>query len=383
MLLPDYKFVILRTSRKKCVKIRLSTEVERITKEHIIMKKQMMILTAAIIGVLFTGCGSDPVQINVNIPTATVVTTVSNTAVTTEAVSAAETAAVTAVTESTVSTADTAAVLTVSEQTAAAQTTAAPAVKCPYSADDLVGEWSMPGTFGTRNNTMTVRPDGSVILRYAAGGTRFGKLRIDKEEHPDGTAGYWYSVYDDDNTAWIGFPCSTLPVSRIASGQDGEMEFVRVSLEDVAAEKMNNLTFLMKSMSGGGGDLETDANHTMTVDNQTYTLVTDSRFVINSLGKIAFERLLEETVSGSEYTHWKAVLDDSFRISEPDGQTYVITSKAHGYYTFETGHGVTITDLTDTSFTATTNDSNQLDGKGIAHFVFDGTNWKIKSYEFR
>ena len=31
------------------------------------MKKQMMILTAAMVGVLFTGCGSDPVQINVNI----------------------------------------------------------------------------------------------------------------------------------------------------------------------------------------------------------------------------------------------------------------------------------------------------------------------------
>ena len=253
----------------------------------------------------------------------------------------------------------------------------------PYSAADLTGEWSMPGTFGTRNNSMTVRSDGTVIMRYAAGGTRSGKLRIDKEEHPDGTAGYWYSVYDDDNTAWIGFPCGDLPVSRIASGQDGETEFVRISLADLAAEKMNNLTFLMQSMSGGGGDLETDPDRTMTVDNRTYTLVTDERFMISSLGKAAFERLLEETLSGNEYTEWKAMLEDSFLVSEPDGQTYVLTSEAHGYQTFETGSGVTVTEQTETSFTAATVDGNQLDGRGTAHFVFDGKNWTIESFEFR
>ena len=60
------------------------------------MKKQMMILTAAMIGVLFTGCGSDPVQINVNIPADTVTTAAAET-------TAAETAAaVTTVTETAV-----------------------------------------------------------------------------------------------------------------------------------------------------------------------------------------------------------------------------------------------------------------------------------------
>ena len=58
-----------------------------------------------------------------------------------------------------------------------------------YSADDLVGEWSAPGTFGTRNNSMTVRKDGSVIMRYAIGGTRRGKVRIDKAAYPDGSSG--------------------------------------------------------------------------------------------------------------------------------------------------------------------------------------------------
>ena len=334
------------------------------------MKKQMTILTAAMIGVLFTGCGSDPIQINVSIPSDTV------TSVTTE--TTAETAAVTTVTEIEIIAADTTAAQTVSEQTTAAPTTtAAPAAECPYSANDLVGEWSLPGTFGTRNNTLTVRKDGSVIMRYAAGGTRLGKVHIDPEEHPDGSVSYWYAFYDDERTPWISFACGEQPVNRISSGQDGEMQFVRVSLEDVAVEKMNNLTFLMKSLSGGG-DLETDPTRTVTDGNQTYTLVTDERFAINSLGKIAFERLLEENTSGAEYTHWKALLDDSFR-----DDAYILTSGAHGFHTFETAHGVTITDQTDTSFTATTNDSNQLDGTGTAHFVFDGTNWTIESYEFQ
>jgi hypothetical protein len=334
------------------------------------MKKQMMILTAAMIGVLFTGCGSDPVQINVNMQADT--TTI------TTGITTAETAAVTNVTESEVIAADTTAAQTVSEQTTAAQTTAAPKAECPYSADDLVGEWSMPGSFGTRNNTLTVRKDGSVIMRYAAGGTRFGKVRIDPEEHPDGSVSYWYAFCDNEAEPWISFACDAQPVDRISSGQDGEMQFVRISLADVAVEKMNNLTFLMKSMSGGGGDLATDPNRTVTDGNRTFTLVTDDRFAISSLGKIAFERLLEETVTGDAFTHWKGMLDDSFR-----EDAYILTSGAHGFYTFETAHGVTLSDQTDSSFTATTNDTSQLDGTGVAYFVFDGVNWTIERYEFQ
>ena len=332
------------------------------------MKTKMMFVTAVLMSLCLTACGEEPVQINVNmqadteIAAATGITTAETTAAVTETAAAA----------------DTTAAQTVSEQTTAVQTTAALKAECPYSADDLVGEWSMPGTFGTRNNTLTVRKDGSVILRYAAGGTRFGKARIDTEEHPDGSVSYWYAVYDDESTPWISFACGEQPVDRISSGQDGEMQFVRISLADVAVEKMNNLTFLMKSMSGGGGDLETDPTRTVTDGNQTYTLVTDDRFAISSLGKIAFERLLEETVTGDAFTHWKGMLDDSFR-----EDAYILTSGAHGFYTFETAHGVTLSDQTDSSFTATTNDTSQLDGTGVAYFVFDGVNWTIERYEFQ
>lgn len=338
------------------------------------MKHSMMILAAALMSLCMTACGTDNQHVD---------DALSDSAVTSQA---AETApAESAVTEAAVTEApaeNTAAAETeTAAQTDAVQTAASDAEPCRYSAADLVGEWAMPGTFGSRNNTMTVTADGSVILRYAAGGTRTGKLRIDREEHPDGTGSFWYSVYGDDNTAWIGFACAELPVNRIASGQDGEMEFVRVSLEDVAAEKMNNMNFLMRSMSGGGGDLATDPESTVTVDGQTYTRVTDERFAIGTLGKAAFERLLEETASGKTRTDWQKTIDAVF--TEQDGQTYVLTSGAHGFQTFETGHGVTITEQTETSFDAATKDENQLDGRGYAHFVFDGVNWTIESYEFR
>ena len=250
-----------------------------------------------------------------------------------------------------------------------------------YSADDLVGEWSAPGTFGTRNNAMTVRKDGSVIMRYAIGGTRRGKVRIDKAAYPDGSSGCRYLLCDDDNTAWLGFACGETPVNRLRSDQDDGIEFVRISLEDVAVEKMNNLTFLMKALSGGGGDLEIDRSRTVTAEGQTYALCTDARFAVGSLGKAAFKRLLEETVSGAEQKQWDDLLETS--CLEQDGLGYVIISEPHGFLTFETGSGVTITQQTETSFTAVTKDRNMVDGQGAANFVFDGTNWTIESYEFR
>ena len=341
------------------------------------MKKQMIIMTAALMSLCLTACGSDPVNINVSLADNT------TTSIAAETTSSETTAAVTETAAAAAQTEVSAAAQTDPAQTTAAQTTDAAKTACPYSADDLVGEWAMSGTFGTRTNSLTVRKDGTAIMRYGGGGTRSGKVRIDTEDHPDGSESYWYSICDTDNTAWISFACDKQPVNQISSGQDGGMQFIRISLEDVAAEKMNILTFLMKSLSGGAVDLATNANETMTADGQTYALVTDERFAINSLGKAAFERLLEETVTGAEYTRWKGIMDESFRVSEPDGSSYILTSNAHGYQSFETGSGVTITDQTDTSFTATTKDANQIDGRGVAHFVFDGINWTIESYEFQ
>lgn len=339
-------------------------------------------MTAALMSLCLPACGSDPVNINVSLADNTTTSIAAETTSSETTAAVTEMAAAAAQTEVSAA-AQTDPAQTTAAQTAAAQTTDAAKTACPYSADDLVGEWAMSGTFGTRTNSLTVRKDGTAIMRYGGGGTRSGKVRIDTEDHPDGSESYWYSICDTDNTAWISFASDKQPVNQISSGQDGGMQFIRISLEDVAAEKMNILTFLMKSLSGGAVDLATNANETMTADGQTYALVTDERFAINSLGKAAFERLLEETVTGAEYTRWKGIMDESFRVSEPDGSSYILTSNAHGYQSFETGSGVTITDQTDSSFTATTKDANQIGGHGVAYFVFDGINWTIESYEFQ
>ena len=257
----------------------------------------------------------------------------------------------------------------------------AEAPECPFSASDLTGEWSMPGTFGTRNNSMHVSSDGTVIMRYAAGGSRRGRIRIDREDQPDGTSGYLYALCDDTGASWMRFPCTAVSADHLYSEQDGA-EYVRLTLADIAVEKMNSLTFLMSCTNGSGGDLETDRTKTVTAGDQNavYALVTDERFSINSFGKAALERLLEETASGDEKKHWSDMIDYSFL--EQDGQTYVRINEAHGNYSFDTEHGVTVKNQTETSFTAATNASNQMYGRGSADFVFDGTEWTITAYTF-
>ncbi|MBQ9907523.1 MAG: hypothetical protein IJM46_12235 [Oscillospiraceae bacterium] len=255
----------------------------------------------------------------------------------------------------------------------------------PFSASDLTGDWSMPGTFGSRNNTLHVNADGSVILRYAAGGSRSGTVRIDREDQTDGTPNYYYSLCDDTGIPWMRFPCVTVSADHIYT-EDGGTEFVRLSFADIAVEKMENLNFLMSCMSGGGGDLEIDRDMTVKVADEAggpdriYALVRDERFAINSLGKAAFEWLLEETTSVEARAQWQAALDDC--LIEQDGQTYVLISQAHGFYRYETEHGVTVTEESETAFSAETRDSDMMNGRGSAHFVYDGSGWIIDSYAF-
>ena len=97
---------------------------------------------------------------------------------------------------------------------------------------DLVGTWEEPGTFGGKNNTLTVREDGSFALAYAAGGTRVGTVDILAEEHPDGSKSDWYAFRESDGSLWACFAVpQEKPFNDIYSGQDGEMHFVRIKAE--------------------------------------------------------------------------------------------------------------------------------------------------------
>lgn len=97
---------------------------------------------------------------------------------------------------------------------------------------DLVGTWEEPDTFGGRNNTLTVREDGSFALEYAAGGTRFGTVELLAEEHPDGSRSLWYAFYEPDGALWESFAVpAEKPFDDIYSGQDGNTHFVRIREE--------------------------------------------------------------------------------------------------------------------------------------------------------
>lgn len=100
------------------------------------------------------------------------------------------------------------------------------------SVADLVGTWEEPGTFGGKNNTLTVREDGAFTLAYAAGGTRVGTVDIVAEEHPDGSRSDWYAFHEADGSLWERFAVpQEKPFDDIYSGQDGAIHFVRIKAE--------------------------------------------------------------------------------------------------------------------------------------------------------
>ena len=311
------------------------------------MKKQVMII-AALMAICMTGCDT-AVMSGSDSSTADTVTTIAALS-TTDRMESSQTEVVT--TKAAVSTSES-----------------------NYSVDDLVGEWMVPDTFGMNNNSMTVQSDGTFYLRYAAGGTRIGKVRMEQVEGKS-----YYVFCEDDGMPYLQYACGEQPVNQLNSEQEGGMNFVRISLEDVAISKMDNMTFLIDCFVGGFM-AQVDEKETVIVGEATYALLDDARLrALDSNGKIAFEKLIEQTTSGALKDEWLNVLEQA--VVEQDGKAYVRTTSVYDYHIFETRDGVTITDRTETSFTATTKASNQMEGCGSAHFVFDGVEWTADSFSF-
>ncbi len=332
------------------------------------MKKSAVILSAALLFLCMTGCGDSADT----------------------AVSTAETTDTTAdTTDATADTTDTTAdttETTADSTDAAADTTTEKSLvgkDSIFSVDDMVGEWTIPGEFGEAFNTMTVQKDGKFIVRLADGGTRKGQVKLDQDAS---TGGYSYALYDENDKVWIQYACCNVPVNQLTTTQESGMDFVRYTLEDVAAYKMENLNLIWNSYMGAGG-IEHDDNQTITeITNEetgiesTFSLITDTRFSLNTEGKAAIEKLSKVTVSPA-LADWDLGVDAAFR--EKDGKQYILTSGGKDWYCFITDKGVTISDQTDTSFTATCNEGALSCGTGSAKFVWDGTNWVIDSYEFK
>ena len=146
-------------------------------------------------------------------------------------------------------------------------------------------------------------------------------------------------------------------------------------LEKTAVDQMDRLTKLWGYMSGKI-DREQDGETIRDEESgKEYAKVTESG--LSSLADI--EALINDTCSGKVKDDLINDMNNSFM--EKDGTLYVFVT-AHGFTIFPTQSGVKLSNVTEDSFTAVTNDSSALDGQGKAEFVKSGDKWLIDSCSF-
>lgn len=152
-----------------------------------------------------------------------------------------------------------------------------------------------------------------------------------------------------------------------------EYAFSEDDMKDAAVTLMNNMTRVWKMFSGF---ITCDESDTIEHDGRTYEKVTD-------LGGFETVDMLKEfvdmTCTGSVRDDLYSSIDGS--IIEKDGILYAY-SPARGYMTFRTEDGVTLSDVTDDSFTATCNIDDEYNGKSRAHFVLVDGSFLMDDYKF-
>lgn len=97
---------------------------------------------------------------------------------------------------------------------------------------DLVGIWQEVDENGAK--TLIIKEDGSFSLEYKGSVAVSGTVKVESEEHPDGSKSVWFSFYAEDGKLWEAFPFSTEenPQNNLWSGQDGELHFIRDTAVD-------------------------------------------------------------------------------------------------------------------------------------------------------
>ena len=84
---------------------------------------------------------------------------------------------------------------------------------------------------------LAIHEDGTYTLDNKSGGTAYGTVKVETEEHPDGTSSIWYSFYEEDGTLWTGFQKSDVqPQTELWAGQDGALHFFRETSETPTTE---------------------------------------------------------------------------------------------------------------------------------------------------
>ena len=145
-------------------------------------------------------------------------------------------------------------------------------------------------------------------------------------------------------------------------------------LGDAAVAEMCEVQRLMALFAG---NVECDENDTITIDGETYEKVTKN----NSYNSIQYIKDRIDEASTGELRKW--LNDDcDYEFVEKDGELYKRYG-ARGSVIFNLDEGVTITDIVNGTYTATTIGSNELFGYGrISMKLSDDDRWCVESFEY-
>ncbi|MBQ6181679.1 MAG: hypothetical protein IJK31_08360 [Ruminococcus sp.] len=255
---------------------------------------------------------------------------------------------------------------------------AQPAAEAPdsdYSPADLAGEWVQTDSFG---NILTVSDDGSFSLKYEGGGSRFGSIKVEAGENPDGSKTYWYSFYESDGELWNGFVCPEKTFDTIYS-EDGTT-FVRNDGEKPLAPTVpeakdlrDALAFADRLISGGA--IETDENAEYTAaDGTVYHKSVDNIYKTTADVKEYIYRYMTEKFVGENY-------DGMFGTEVPkcidiNGELYIEYRPIGGVYSFYDEDPV-IKDSGDVYTLEIRSNDYGADTTVEVDVVKDGGSWKI------
>lgn len=246
-----------------------------------------------------------------------------------------------------------------------------------YSPADLVGEWTEADSF---NNILTVNADGTFSLKYEGGGTRSGTVKIDSEEHPDGSFTYWYSFYGSDNTPWTGFVCPEKPFDEIYSEDEGGMKFVRNNSKKPLAPTIpeakdirDALRFADRLMSGSA--VETDMNAEYKTDDGTiYHKSVDNVYKTTSAVRDYLYSYMTEQFINSHYNY--LIGSDKPKCIDVDGELYIEYRPIGGIYCFADEDPVVIESENGYSINVKNNNYGAEETVVIDVVKVNG-NWKI------
>lgn len=158
-------------------------------------------------------------------------------------------------------------------------------------------------------------------------------------------------------------PTATVFAADTAAQTSAEAGNKTADKSETAVAKLKDMNTILTLTDGA----------TSTMD--TFHKVDDTRFkTIESV-----KTFITDTCAGELRDEFLGYCD--ICLKEKDGALYAKDS-GRFFYTFLTGKGVVITDSDEKSFTAVTQENDQMNDYGRAKFTLEDGKWKINDYEF-